>query len=352
MLARLCLPLAFAIVCCSSCSPEDIYESVDYHRINYIVADNVNLSTLNGALIRSQLDKELSKSGPFTLLAPSNDAFFAEGFNSGTAVAVQPLDWVTKLCNYHVLDGRYELDKLPFLFNQELNTRGGKIYVTHWIKDGDTVLTVNGGRILNPINFEANNGLVQVIDKVLNPRLYTNLMDAISDVPAISIFARSVKLAGLDTLLSSEGPFTVFAPDNEAMANYGYPSLESLQHADKNELLNMIRFHIAGDRHFANDYQLSLPVPTDAGQIELNVSAIPDSINRVKTIGVYSSAYGRMLDGNAVQMLVERGEYLGNTLTEFKLKDVTNKRINLLEKDVLAENGMVHVIDAVMQNHL
>ncbi len=100
----------------------------DNNKINLVVADNFNLSAFSATLRRSALDQLLQKGeGPYTLLAPSDAAFNKYGYGSPLAVLGADGNLISRIAYYHTLDGKYELNKLPYLFNQELRSRGGKI---------------------------------------------------------------------------------------------------------------------------------------------------------------------------------------------------------------------------------
>ncbi len=350
MYPRILCYVTLLLMVCGSCKNDDIYEQIDYHRINYVVDDNINLSFLQGILKRTGMDKELNTDGPFTLLAPSNDAFVKEGITSAGQAVILPIDFLEKLSRYHVLPGYVALDKLPLKLNQELSTLGGKIYVTHWVKGQDTVITVNGARILEPINFGTNNGLVQVIDKVLDPTSYMDLNEAMADNPTVSLFSQAIKIADMEKLLEGNEIHTVFAPDNNAMKSYGYPTLQSLLTADPAKLKQLIRSHILKDRRFESDFFLLLPAPTVQGTVQINTSDTPGNPSRTWVQGQYSSTALQMLDGSEITFLIEKGSYLGVERSEFKLMDKSVNRINLLKKDIIASNGILHVVDRTINN--
>jgi len=107
----------------------------DSNRLNMVIADNFNLSLLNASLRVSGLDKELqSNDGPITVLAPSDAAFGKAGYSNAVSILSERPSVISQLVKYHLMDGKYELNKLPFLFNQEIRTRGGKVFATRWYR--------------------------------------------------------------------------------------------------------------------------------------------------------------------------------------------------------------------------
>ncbi|RYG21464.1 MAG: fasciclin domain-containing protein, partial [Chitinophagaceae bacterium] len=206
----------FALVLMSAlftaCSKEENRLSdFDNNKINLVIADNFNLSSFNAALRLSGLDKQLQGNGPYTTIVPSDAAFSLAGYSSSVAVLSANPAIISGIANYHTLDGKYELNKLPFLFNQELRSRGGKLYATHWIKGSDTILTLNGSRVIAQ-NIPASNGLVQVLNRVLTPYVHDKLADAVAAESSITLFTQALKTSGLFDTLGEEGPYTIFAP--------------------------------------------------------------------------------------------------------------------------------------------
>lgn len=309
----------------SSCS-KDEQELSDYdnNKINLVIADNFNLSAFSAALQRSQLNLELQKgSGPFTTLAPSDAAFSAAGYNGAMGVLTADPTMVSRIARYHTLDGRYELNRLPFLFNQELRSRGGLLYATHWIKGQDTILTINGSRVLAQ-NIPASNGLIQVLNRVLTPYLHNVLTDAIAAESSITLFTQAVKTAGLIEVMNTEGPYTVFAPNNAAMQAIGYGSVEQVAATDPELLKRLVNYHIVSDRRFVYDYILSTGVSNISRQAMLdgnsvNIKLIPDVNNPGSFNGITLSGVGNTVD------------------------------VKLLKQDILAGNGVLHIIDGALR---
>lgn len=331
------------------CEPEtDYLEPLDYNKLGYLIGENFNLSVFNRAIRRAGLDQTLLEEGPFTLFTPSNDAFLAANYDT-TSIMIAPQATISRLVNYHLLDGVYELDKLPFLFNQELRSRGGKLYVTRWVKDQDTILTVNGRNVLPPINYATNNGLMQVIDAVLEPVVHNNLADAIGDMEAITLFAQAVQRSGMEDLLKEAGSsYTVFAPSNQAMRDYGFASVEDVYAANPAELAALVRYHIVQDRRFINDYFLLVPTPNENATVEYRT----ETGTKATRAGLMSNQFGRMLDGNMITFSIETAVVGIITYTQFKLKDVGGRRVYVLRGDVLSENGVLHVVDGVLRHRL
>lgn len=292
------------------------------NRLGFILGNNFNLTLFNVGLTYTHYSDTLLQTGPYTVLAPSDNAFQAAGYSG--AVAVQALGaklW--PLMAYHILGGYYPLDQLPFQFNQELHTLGGaSMYVTHWVKNKDTVLTINGARVIS-VNQPGSNGLIQVLDQVLSPSLYNNVQDAIGADTSLTFFNAALFRSGMTAQLRGAGPFTVFAPANSAFRSLGYPSADSINRTDPTVLKGILNFHILSGRRFINDYILTTGASNTSLQAMLNGSNVTIKLLAGSTPGTYS---GISLQGS------------GNITPA-----------SLLGTNVLAGNGVLHSINQVLK---
>lgn len=307
-----------------ACKKDDNAVSFDNNSVNFVVADNFNLSAFNAALRVSNMDKELKTGkGPYTLLAPSDDAFSKAGYPSVVKILSERAAIISNIAYYHILDGKYELDKLPFLFNQELKTRKGKVYATHWVKGADTVLTLNGARVLTQ-NLPASNGLIQVLDRVMTPYVHDKIVDAINADASISIFARAIKRSGVLSDKVNQGPYTIFAPTNAAMAQMGFTSIQEIEKIGVAELKQVVNYHIVRDRRFVYDYILSTG--------NTNVSK------------------QTMLDGNNVQIRLIPNANSPGAFSGIALRGLGNTSDVLLQKqDILTGDGVLHIVDQCLR---
>lgn len=311
------------------CKKDKQAEKTDNSKISQIVADNFNLSIYNTGLVRSGLNLKLNTPGPFTAIAPSDDAFAKAGL--GTTVAVLSADpaRISAIMNYHVLNGSYELNKLPFLFNQEIRSAsGGKLFVTHWVKGKDTVLTINGSKVL-ALNMKASNGLIQVINRMLEPYTFDYVTDALAADRNLSLFYQALQRAGLIETLRQKGPYTLFAPDNQAMISYGLSTLQSINEADPAVLKTLMSYHIVSDRRFVYDYVLST--------------------NKNELTGIAKSEQ-TMLNGNSVTVTLTPDVQVPGAFSGIQVSGTGNTApISVLKQDVLTGNGIIHTISGVLK---
>ena len=255
-----------------------------------------------------------------TVFAPTDAAFTALattlGFASATAM-VAALDGPTlaKILQYHVLPTKKLADDLvaagatsaqATLYNFEgaaatlaLNTSAG-VKITDEVLNQATVTTAN---------VAASNGVIHVIDKVLVPPGVLNVVQMAKLNPTFSVLVEAVVAANLATTLSGTGPFTVFAPTNDAFtAALGELTLTKAQLLASPGLAGILTYHVvAGNVRAAA--VVALPKPASVSTVQ----------------------------GTAFT--------LGTTLA---ITDGRARSVNLVATDVIASNGVIHVIDKVL----
>lgn len=97
-----------------------------------------------------------------------------------------------------------------------------------------------------------------------------NIVEVASNADAFSTLVTAVKAAGLVETLSGEGPFTVFAPTNEAFARIPQADLEALL-ADKEALTAVLTYHVVPGKVMAGDVVNLTSATTVNGQ-DLEIS--------------------------------------------------------------------------------
>lgn len=293
-------------------------------RLNFIIGDNLfNFSYFNAGLGRTPYRVTLTQAGPYTVLLPDNNAFIAAGYGSENAVLTESASVLNNMIGYQIVSGAWQLDQLPFRFNQELTSlTGGKLYVTRWVKNQDTVVTINGSRVVS-YNMKASNGLIQVINTVLQPLVHKTLSEAISSDPQFTYLNAALQKAGMKTLLEQETAYTVFAPVNSAFVAAGYAAIQDIQQADAASLQKLLRYHLFGGRKFVYDYILATG-PSDKSE-------------------------QAMLSGNNITVNLLKS---GINYTGITVKGIGNSSVATITKpNVLAGNGVLHTINQVLKEN-
>lgn len=128
-----------------------------------VAAETPQLSTLVDAVTAAELVETLEEPGPYTVFAPTNEAFEALGNTLETLLEPANKEELAEILTYHVVPG--ELTASELTDGQQLETVQGESLEVKI--DGEEV-TVNGAAVVTP-DVEASNGVVHVIDEVLTP---------------------------------------------------------------------------------------------------------------------------------------------------------------------------------------
>jgi transforming growth factor-beta-induced protein len=259
------------------------------------VAQAAGFTTLLTAATAAELDGVLADcdAGPFTVFAPTNDAFAALDEDLLTAALGDPDGLLTDILNYHIVPGI--LSAADVTSATSLTTAlGADLAVSGTTLNG----TVN---ITGTDNF-ACNGVVHIIDAVLVPELPS--IAAVATEGGFNTLVAALTAADLAGTFAdcAAGPFTVFAPTDAAFAAalqaLGLTAEQLL--ADTATLTTVLQYHV---------------VPGIVGSAE-----VLESTSLTTLQGENITVAGAVLNGSA---------------------DIT-------ATDNWACNGVVHVIDAVL----
>jgi len=269
---------------------------------------DARFSILVEAVVAADLATTLSAPGPFTVFAPTNDAFAALltelGVTKAELLANKPL--LTQVLTYHVLPSKVLQADVPA--GRAITTVEGSIFKIDAI-GSDLVITDGRNRTakITATNLETSNGVIHVIDKVILPADKNIVETAIAADPEFSILVEAVVAANLQGTLSGTGPFTVFAPTNAAfadlLAELGVTKDELL--ADVPLLTQVLTYHVVSGRVLKAD----VPV---------------------------GSAIGTVQGGT---FTVDAG---------LAITDQRGRKAGIVATDVLTSNGVIHVIDKVI----
>lgn len=263
-----------------------------------IIAGSEVHNTLQAAVEAAGLDVDLSGAGPFTVFAPTDAAFAALPAGLVDELLADPTGQLTEILLYHVLNGAVTSDLLSEGTYTTLN--GADVTITF---DGPNVL-VNGNQVIIA-DLIADNGVVHVIDVVLLPGSGNpaTVVDIIVNSEVHNTLEAAVIAADLAGTLSGEGPFTVFAPTDAAFEALPAGVLDALLADPAGELTNVLLYHVVGG--------LALSTDLSDGQV----------ITTLNNEDVTITISGGNVFVNDAQVIIA---------------------------DLIADNGVVHVIDAVL----
>lgn len=275
------------------------------------VAVDAGFSTLVTAVQAAGLVETLQSDGPFTVFAPTDDAFAAlpEGVLDGLLADTEALSAVL---TYHVVSGEVLAADVVGL-NSATSVQGEDIAIT--VDDGGVVL--NGLSNVVTTDVEASNGVIHVIDTVILPPslsadepmasdqepMMADIIATATEAGSFTTLLAAVEAAGLTETLQGEGPFTVFAPTDEAFAALGEETINGLLE-DTETLSQILLYHVvSGEVLAANVVELEAATTVQGEDISIAI-----------------------VDGGVV----------------------LNGTSNVVTTDILTSNGVIHVIDAVI----
>ena len=170
------LVAALFMISCSSSDHDPPVAQQPTMNIVEIAIDDGNFTTLVAALQAADLDDDLAGPGPFTVFAPTDDAFAL--LPAGTLTfLLDPANKATliDILSYHVIDGQVSssdalnLDGKSAVMLNALNVRID-------VDNGALILNLNGNRqaTVTVTDIAATNGVIHVIDAVLDQTLTAN----------------------------------------------------------------------------------------------------------------------------------------------------------------------------------
>ena len=198
--------------------------------------------TLVLAVVQAELLETLQGAGPFTLFAPTDQAFTNAGIDLTALDTVEGKTALTDILLYHVVSG-------------EVPSTAVTECMTATAVNGQTLsFTVGNGVMVNDATVTAadvgtSNGVIHVIDKVLSPTDLPNNIPRTAQCTGIhDTLVSAVVQAELLETLQGEGPFTLFAPTDQAFTNAGI-DLAALDTVEgKAALTDILLYHVvSGD---------------------------------------------------------------------------------------------------------
>ncbi len=285
----------------TSCS-KDEDPVIESKNIVQTAVSDPQFSILVSALQKANLAAALEGTGPFTVFAPTNAAFntlFTQlgvnGINDLSAEILTPI-----LLN-HVVSGSVKSSDIATGYANTLNNSGPAQNFIKVFIEKTTTVKVDGSNVTTA-DIMASNGVIHVIDKVIMPASVVN--HAINNL-GFSTLVEAVLKANLATALSATGPFTVFAPTNEAFAKlFTALGVSGIADLSAEQLTPILLYHVVSGNVTASQVMTG-SVPT---------------LNSESNIAIIVSGANVRLNGNS----------------------------NVISTDVQGTNGVIHAIDTVL----
>ena len=198
----------------AACAPDATPEALQPQTIVDVAVADGRFTTLVAALQAANLVETLSGDGPFTVFAPTDDAFAK--LPAGTVDALlADIPALTDILLYHVVPGELLAEDVVLLDRAE-TLLGENVMIK--VQDGNVFINDS---LVVITNIVADNGVIHVIDTVLQtPGKLGTLFDVAMADGRFTTLVTAVQQAGLVEDVSGEGPFTVFAPPMMPLRNY------------------------------------------------------------------------------------------------------------------------------------
>ncbi len=279
--------LSFSVVSC------DDDEEVKDNSIGGIVSGSYALRNLNAALDRAGLKETLRSGGPYTIFAPSNEAFedFLEDNGYANLEAV-PVEALKQILLNHVVSGAVKSTDLTngmYVKTLAKGTASDTNTLSMYISTTSGV-RLNGVSNVTSPDIMASNGVIHIVDAVIG--LPTIVTHALAN-PNFSSLVGALTSAGQPdfvSVLSGTTSYTVFAPTNQAFtdlnAELAPGGIASVSAAN---LTKVLQYHVVSGNILSSTLTNNQSVPTlqtpQAFTIQLGSSAtIKDANNRISTI--------------------------------------------------------------------
>ncbi len=274
--------------------------------VDTAVADG-RFTTLVAAVQAAELVDTLKGEGPFTVFAPTDDAFAAlpEG-TIDSLLLPENKQALTDILLYHVVSGKVmaadvtALTSATTVLGKDVTVKVdmGNVY----INEAQVVIT----------DIATSNGVIHVINAVLLPPADEAAMEEKNTIVDIAVadgrfttLVAALTAADLVETLSGEGPFTVFAPTDDAFAALPAGTLDTLLLPEsKQALTDILLYHVVSGKVMAAD---------------------------VVTLSGTTTVLGKDV-----------------TITVKDGKVFLNDTVQVIITDIEASNGVIHVIDAVL----
>ncbi len=288
--------LLISLTTLQSCNNDDDEYVEDVSTIVNLAVDSADLTSLVAALDRANLVSALNGEGPFTVLAPTNDAFAAflsaNNFNSLEEV---PVDILTKVLLNHVISGSLISTDLSTGYANTLATSAASQTPLSIYVNTSNGVRFNGVSSVSAADILAVNGVIHKVDAVIGlPNIVTFATADPNFSTLVSALTRSDLTTDFVGVLSTDSatapaPFTVFAPINDAFNRLLTElNLASLSEIDEPTLDVVLKYHVVGGANVLDSNLTdNLTVSTLSGDITADISGgarLTDSSGRVSDI--------------------------------------------------------------------
>lgn len=304
--------LALLAVMSFSCSDDDNNSTPVDNTVTGLAVRTPDLSLLVKALTKAGLADDLQTSGPFTVFAPTNQAFINAGYTSAAidALPESGIPALRELLLNHVVSGAVQstgltddsyIKTLGKGAASSTNTLSMFVDTTGGVTlngSASVITTTNGGTF----NIIASNGVIHLVDEVITlPTVVDHALANDNFSTLTGLLSAQGLVSTLDGTTSS--PFTVFAPNNAAFTTFENQNPGVLASLNSGQVTAVLTYHV-----IAGANVLSTGIPASSPTFESGIL-----------------------------------QFSGTTIT-----DERGRQTGIIATDVQCSNGVIHVINNVL----
>jgi uncharacterized surface protein with fasciclin (FAS1) repeats len=274
-----------------------------------VIVSDSRLSTFELLVEAAALANNLELDGPFTVFAPTDEAWAT--FEAMNAEEPQTDATLTQILLYHVVNGNYPAsrvvarDSVPTLLRESVSFN----------VDGETITLDDSAEVIEA-DLGATNGVVHIIDKVLIPPVHSlatsqlgspnlTIAEVLEEDGRFGTLLALMEQADLlDELQNPNAEHTLFAPTDEAFEALPEDVLDEWMAPGNSQFVGIMAYHLVTDRLGINQIATDELIPTLEGH--------PIFVTTDEELGVY-------LNGAPIESF-----------------------------NIVASNGVIHVVDSVL----
>ncbi len=291
--------LIMGVLLFSSCKDDDDMSEMDEKNIVEVAADAGQFTILIEAAQKAGLADALSNTEDITVFAPTDDAFRKLLADLGASSLNDiPVADLTNILLYHVIGSKAMSTDLKSGYFPTLSKSGENSISMYINVEGG--VSINKNVKVTTADLSASNGVIHVVDKVILPPSVVNIA---LDNDNFSILVQAVVKAGLVDALSGKGPFTVFAPTNDAFnALFSALGISGIVDLSGEQLIPILTYHVVA--------------------------------GNVLSTGLTNGEVGTLNDGKKLTVNLSNGVKINDS--------------QVVAADIQGSNGVVHVINKVL----
>jgi transforming growth factor-beta-induced protein len=291
--------LLIATTLFAACSDEEEAPVIVSNNIVDVAQEAGSFSILLEAAQKAGLANFLATEDDLTVFAPTDAAFTALLSDLGlSSLDDIPAADLAQILSYHVIGSEVRSTDLSTGYVPTLASFSGN-NISMYVMVGDDV-TINGSTSVTTADVQADNGVIHVVDKVILP---PSVVDIALANENFTTLVEAVVKAGLVDALSSAGPFTIFAPTNDAFdALFDQLGISGVDDLTAEQLAPILTYHV---------------VPGNIVSTDLSNGQV-----------------GTLNEGSSLTVDLSNGVMINES--------------KVIAADIQGTNGVIHVIDQVL----